>query len=202
MQHHYRLIRALFFLAPILLGLCRQDAYGQEDTVYGYWGLEMQVYPTGLLPSIQWERGFGKGHALHLRLGANLFDHRDLGVQDSERGMGWGGGAGWRWYLPRQGEHTAQGWLLGARTDVWRNTVEWSNETNGTPIASGTTKLWVLQPTLEAGYRFAFGEKWTLSPHLGFGWEWNAATDGNPTGEGAILLGGVRFAYQSCQRPK
>lgn len=173
-----------------------------KDTVYGYWGIEMQVYPTGLLPGIHWERGFGRGHHVHARIGVNLFDHRDLGEQDNERGWGWGGGAGWRWYLPRQGTYGQQGWLTGARVDVWRNTVEWSNELFGFPFASGSTKLVVLQPTVEAGYRFAFGRKWTLSPHLGVGWEWNAVTDGSPTGEGPIGLVGVRFAYQSCHRPR
>ena len=147
--------------------------------------IEFQAYPTGLIPGIRIDKGFGEKHAFHLRGALNLIDHRDLGVQDDERGSGFGGTFGYRYYLKPE----FQGWFLGIRTDVWRNTIEWESLTD-IPSA-GTTKLWVVQPTLEGGYLFLLGnQSWVFSPSLGFGVEVNVVTEGAETGQGMILLVG------------
>ncbi|MCB0643661.1 MAG: DUF3575 domain-containing protein [Phaeodactylibacter sp.] len=154
--------------------------------------LEFQVYPTGFLPGIRIDQNFGKHHALHLRGGLNLINHRDLGVQDDERGSGYGGTFGYRYYFPSD----FQGWFLGLRADVWRNTIEWKNFSD--LPGAGTTRLWVLQPTLEGGYLFLLANQtWFISPSLGFGVEVNVVTEGAETGQGLILLlgcsSGIRF---------
>jgi hypothetical protein len=53
----------------------------------------------------------------------------------------------------------------------------------------------VLQPTLEAGYRFWLSDNFSIAPALGFGLEWNIATDGASTGQGPIVLGGVSVMF-------
>jgi len=55
----------------------------------------------------------------------------------------------------------------------------------------GHTSITVIQPTVELGYLFILGKSLHMTPSIAFGWEWNAKTDGEPTGEGAILLLGI-----------
>jgi hypothetical protein len=54
----------------------------------------------------------------------------------------------------------------------------------------------VLQPTLEAGWGFVVGEKIVFTPTVAFGFEINVKTEGEPTGEGAIVLLGINLAYR------
>ena len=53
----------------------------------------------------------------------------------------------------------------------------------------GETDIWVLQPTVRAGYRLMS----TLDLSASLGAEINVSTDGEPVGEGAILLVGLRW---------
>lgn len=152
-------------------------------------GLELQAYPTGLLPGLRAERGFGGKQAVHLRIGANLVDHRDLGKHDDETGSGLGFSLGYKRYF-REGY---QGPFAGARSDVWFNEIDWVNLD---APSTGTTKITVLQPTAELGWLFALGKKLYLAPSLAFGFEINVKTEGEPTGEGAIFLLGFHGGYR------
>jgi hypothetical protein len=148
---------------------------------------EFQAYPTGLIPGLRVEQGFGDKSALHLRLGANLFDHRNLGVQDEERGSGFGFSVGYKRYL--KNDH--KGWSLGLKNDIWFNTVNWVDNISGGTDQEGTTKIVVVQPTAELGYLMKFGNNWVFTPSIAFGFEVNVKTEGEPTGEGAIFLLGL-----------
>lgn len=141
---------------------------------------EFQAYPTGLIPGIRLEWGFQERHALHLRVGYNWIRHRDLGVHADERGDGFGGTLGYRYFLSQD----FRAWFLGLRADIWRNKVAWED-----PNASGVSNIWVLQPTLEGGYLFLLGEnQWIFAPSLAFGAEINVVTEGAEVGQGLILL--------------
>ncbi|MFT7587931.1 MAG: hypothetical protein ACI959_000136, partial [Limisphaerales bacterium] len=89
-----------------------------------------------------------------------------------------------------------KGFYTGVRADLWLNHVDWTDEIDPITILAGETDLVVIQPTVEAGYQFIVGESLLLAPHAAFGWEWNADTDGEPTGEGAIILIGVRAQFR------
>jgi hypothetical protein len=153
-------------------------------------GLELQVYPTGLLPGIRIDQALSPYSSIHLRGGFNLFDHQNFGVQDNEEGWGMGLTLGFRRYLSVNWEK----WFLSARTVFWLNRVNWKSlGVNDQILASGTTKLLVVQPTLEGGYQFTFAnDTWFLTPTLALGMEINAVTQGAPTGQGAILLLGFQ----------
>ena len=68
-------------------------------------GLEVQVYPTGVIPGLHFEYGLSDKDGLLARVGYNIVDHRDLGVQDDETGGGFGFSLGYRRYFKadRQG---------------------------------------------------------------------------------------------------
>lgn len=148
-------------------------------------GIELQAYPTGFIPGVSVDHSISDKGMIHARLGANLFDHRDLGVHDSETGSGWGGSLGYHHYFS-EGQ---KGLFAGVRADVWSNHVEWSDNS---PVLMGETDIIVLQPTLQLGYTMRSESGWYIKPALGFGIEWNVQTEGEPTGEGAILLLGVQ----------
>ena len=150
-------------------------------------GIELQVYPTGIMPGVRFEYG-DAANEWHLRVGANLFDHRDLGVQEEEIGGGGGFTIGYRRYFA--GEPTK--WFIGARNDIWFNRNNWRTNIDFPNETSGTTNLVVVQPTAEAGYRFSLGDGgWSLAPALGFGFEVNVVSNGADVGQGAILLVGL-----------
>jgi hypothetical protein len=151
-------------------------------------GIEFQAYPTGILPGLKAAIGIGEHSALHLRVGANIFDHRDLGVQEQEEGSGWGFTLGYQYYF---GEDHSK-FFLGIRNDLWWNSVDW--ETDG---VMGTTDIFVVQPTAIGGYAIPLADgKLIFEPALGLGFEINVKTEGEPTGEGAIGLAGFSLAYR------
>jgi len=151
---------------------------------------EFQAYPTGLIPGIRLEKGLNEKLAFHLRLGYNYVDHRDLGVQDDEKGVGYGFTLGWKRYL----KDINGGFYLGARNDIWFNSIDWQSDDSGT-LEIGTTKIIVVQPTAEGGFLFT-KNNFLFAPTVSFGYEINVKTDGKDVGEGAILLIGINVGWR------
>ena len=160
----------------ITLGLITQA----QTTLNG----ELQVYPTGLIPGVRIENQISEKTLIHLRVGLNLFDHRDLGVQDEERGWGYGFTIGAARSLG------SSRLSLGVRNDFWFNTVDWVRGVNNPSPLSGETSITVVQPTAELTYSIRTGSL-HIRPSIAFGLEWNVRTEGQPTGEGPILLVGL-----------
>lgn len=152
-------------------------------------GFEFQVYPTGIIPTLNFTNDINDRWSYTLRAGLNIFDHRDLGVQDDEEGSGYGFGLGINRFLGS--ENTK--WRLGLNTDVWFNSVEWMDGIEDPSPTMGETDITVLQPTAELSY-FIYKGSWSIAPSLSFGFEWNIKTEGEPTGEGAILLVGIQVS--------
>ena len=154
-----------------------------------HWGPEIQAYPTGLIPGIAFEKSGDRG-AWNVRLGYNLVNHRDLGIQDDERGGGFGGSLGYQYFLKKYGSK----WFMGARTDLWRNRIDWKNQPGTPQEVQGTSKIVVLQPTAIAGYAWGIGS-FQLRPTIAFGAEINVKTVGKEVGHGAILLAGIQLVW-------
>ncbi len=173
-------VLAVFFLLCFI--------YGSGQNGLRSLGVEFQQYPTGSIPALRADVHLGVKSSIDIRLGANIFDHRDLGVQPQEEGQGFGFSVGYNRFF----KATRSGLNLGVRSDVWFNAVDWINDTD-----SGTTDITVLQPTLTGGYAFLLCDGHVvIQPGLAFGWEVNVRTEGEPTGEGAIILGGIFLGYR------
>ena len=179
------LLCSLFFLETNLFA---QDDSGK----YLDFGIEAQQYPTGFLLGIRSEIGLNKHHAVDVRIGYNLLDHQDFGVQEDEKGGGFGFTLGYRYYF--QSQNTK--WFLGARSDLWFNEVDWKDNIGQANEINGTTDVVVLQPTAIGGYRFLLNDHWVITPTLAFGAEINIKTDGEEVGQGSILLWGLNIGYQ------
>ena len=175
------------FLLSILMSLSLYAQNGDTSADKGLeLGIEIQAYPTGIIPGIRLEKYLNSNASLNFRLGYQLIDHRDLGVQENEEGSGFGASVAYRRFF----NSNHKGLSLALRTDLWFNTIDW---TNGT--LEGVTDITVVQPTLMGEYAFQVSPSMVITPSLSFGWEWNVSTDGEPTGEGAILLIGCSFGF-------
>ncbi len=150
-------------------------------------GLEVQAYPTGIIPGIRLEKYLNPSTSVNLRLGYQIINHRDLGIQKNEEGSGYGVSIAFRRFF----ELHHKGLSLALRTDLWFNKMDWRSETD-----SGTSNIKVIQPTFMSEYSFGLGSNFSITPSLSFGWEWNVSTDGEPVGEGAIVLLGCTFALR------
>jgi hypothetical protein len=175
-------------------------------------GLEFQAYPTGFIPGFIIDATFNNANALILRLGYNWFNHRNLGVHDSEKGSGFGFSLGYRRYFEEQG---LKGFFIGLRTDWWFNSVDWSEHENDDRsqaiLLESTSDIIVFQPTFETGYRIYFkNRKAAFTPMIALGYEANISTQGEiippldypdnvntsaDTGEGIIVLAGISFTF-------
>jgi len=162
---------------------------------------ELQAYPTGVIGSVTGGRRLSARDVLTMRAGYNLADRDDNGdsAHAEEEGGGPGLGVGYHHYFAHPGE---DGWFVGARLDLWWLEIDWEEKlfsgSSGAPLPAGptgTTDVFVVQPTFEGGYgwHLATGHRFELT--AGLGAEINASTDGQDVGEGAILLLGVRYWF-------
>ncbi len=175
-----------FTLAALLFALM---AFGQNKVTDI--GLELQVYPTGIIPGIRAERSVNHHDVASMRVGYQIIDHKDFGVHGSEKGSGFGLTVGYKRYFQKY----FTGLTLALRTDAWYNTIDWEDETD-TGAVKGTTEILVLQPTVELGWAFSLSDNFVVTPAIAAGFEKNVYTKGEPTGEGLILLAGITAAYR------
>ncbi|MCB0733176.1 MAG: hypothetical protein H6608_05030 [Flavobacteriales bacterium] len=147
-------------------------------------GLEYNYYPAGHIAALQFEWSHNNHNAWNIRVAVNRSLRQDFsGLNDDERGWGPGVSLGYRRYLV---DHTCNGVYLGLRTDFWWMTINWKDQ-NDIP-SSGTTKIKVLQPTMEIGYGFPVRKDWRLNAAVVNGMEWNVVTKGADVGQGWITL--------------
>ncbi|MBI1225604.1 MAG: hypothetical protein GC192_10245 [Bacteroidetes bacterium] len=155
-------------------------------------GIEAQIYPTGYIPGFYAEKSFSQRDLGTVRFGYQIIDHRDQGKHDSEKGSGYGGTLGYKHYFKKY----FVGPSLSLRTDFWANKLDWTTNLEAGGEIKGKTDILVLQPTLEFGWAFAIGDNFALTPTVAYGFEKNIKTKGEPTGEGAIMLAGLKAAYR------
>ena len=157
---------------------------------------EVQVYPAGVIPSVQARKTLGTQDQIYARVAGNFTDRQDFGEHDDETGSGFGVGVGWRHYLTPWTQSTEtvsgyrpDGWQYGARLDVFDLHIDWTDPGNRT----GHTDIIVVQPSIEFGYGWSNTSIGRLEANLGLGAEINVDTDGDDVGEGAILLFGLTW---------
>lgn len=153
-------------------------------------GFKLDVYPTGLIPAVIIDKAINEKEVFAIRLGYNWFRHGDLGVHDDERGGGFGYTIGYKRYLKAD----FRSWYFGIKSDMWWNHADWYDIGENDQRVTGETDITVLQPTVESGYVWLLDNGITINPSLSFGWEWNIRTEGEPTGQGAIVLAGIQIA--------
>jgi hypothetical protein len=154
-------------------------------------GIEFQAYPTGVIPGLRADLYFDDLSKAHVRIGYNVVRHGDAGEHQDERGGGPGLTIGYD-VLP----FVSHRWTLGLRTEFWFNEVDWIDTLPNDMMVTGTSRVTVLQPTLQGGIRLPMGVRFEFIPTLAFGYEFNIKTTGAEIGHGAILLAGIIVNYE------
>lgn len=190
-------IRLLFLI--LLLSLLN-PGYGNAQNAKNL-GIDTRAYPAGVILGVRGGVDLGSHNEINLHIGYNITRRGDFGKKDNEEGGGPGFGLSYKHYLPGKLDRL----FLGVRADMWFMDIDWSErrEVCGTvppcieQEVNGTTKITVLQPTLQAGYNLLKNSsEWILTPSVSFGYEINIRTRGEEVGEGAILLGGLSIGYK------
>ncbi len=173
----------LRFVVPaallLQLGPAAQRAVAQQSAA----GVELRAYPAGLIPTVRGEWSLAPRTALLVSVGYNATNRRSWGEHDHERGGGPGIGLG----LDYTRRHDRLGWRFGVRADLWTLGIHW-REDGG---SSGTTRVWVFQPTARVAHAWPIGGGWAIEGSSALGAELNIRTRGEAVGHGAILLLGV-----------
>jgi hypothetical protein len=191
-----------FWLLIAIVFLCCIELNAQDGSLEKRpveLSFEYQMYPAGMMPGVKIEIGVGKyyKHAINARIAYNRARRNGWGEHGDERGGGLGTSIGYRFYIIRP----MKGLYVGVRSDFWNMKIDYrdigEDMEYGTADDSdfGSSKIFILQPTVEVGYKFliSVGEKITLfiSPQIAAGWEYNAITNGEDVGQGAIGLWGI-----------
>lgn len=157
------------------------------------------MYPAGTVPGVRFDLGISSNLNITSRIAYNITDRRDWGEHEKEDG----GGPGFSVGLERTG-FLIENLFLHARTDLWFLEIDWIDRPSGPELCGalscinrmGSTDVIVFQPTIGLAYQLSLSDKLFVKPALSFGYEVNAKTDGEPVGEGAILLGEFQFGFR------
>jgi len=155
--------------------------------------LELRAYPSGQFAGVGWESDLPL-LGDHYRGSAAVLYNRarrgDSGVHQDERGIGYGGGLA----IDRYFSSNQLGWYAGVRADVFSLRIDYRDSIGNGSIA-GSSRVTVVQPTINAGYAVDLGNRQRLQLSLGVGAEINARTRGEQVGDGAIGVAGVSLSW-------
>ena len=180
-------IVSIFF---VLFFIIQTNAQDQDFTKKSDLGVSVQVYPAGIIPTINYQKYFNEKSSLLIRAGLNIVDRQDFSEFNlTEEGTGFGGSVGYRrHYSAGKGE-----FIAGINLDVWSLDIDWTDSV-GDAIVSGSTYTLVLQPWLEGGYFLPIkNTKSKIGLTLGFGREFNAITSGDEVEQG--FIGSISLQY-------
>lgn len=164
-----------------------------KHTAFWDFAVNGQIYPAGFISTLSAQKSIGPQSLIGVRIGHNLLRHGNLGMQDNERGYGFGFSLDYTHYLKKS--HISK-WYATLKNDIWFNSVDWKNNLGQPSETSGNTDIIVVQPTLEIGYSFINNKNFFIRPNLAFGIEINVDTQGEDVGEGMIGLLGVSLGWR------
>ena len=174
---------------PVLLGFTVFSSlilFSQEYVEFGYRttdiGGSFEWYSSGTVYGLHLAFNSRQHHSVFFKLGYNNINREDKGENDNEKGSGWGGAMGYRYYF----KPFPHKFFIGARADIWRTSIDWKEGTQ-----SGTSKTWTALPAFEIGYTFFVNDQAFLTPSISTGASVNIKTDGQKVGQGFVLLAGI-----------
>ncbi len=187
----FSLILIVFF-ASVTKILAQSDLKTKEasETILG---LSEQVYPAGLITTLNTEVFVRENSSLIFRVGGNFANRKDFSpYNDNEKGSGFGGSLGYRKYFHRQ----KGSFLAGINTDVWNMWIDWQNNPGTPDQTQGQTNTLVLQPWLEGGYlKKIKNSPFQIGMTAGLGREINVITNGKEVGQGWMFSALFHFRY-------
>ncbi len=186
-------MKKIILFCSILLFFQSHIIQAQSSDRVHHLGIEMQWYPAGYQFMATSEMSLSSKDALHGKIGYNMAHRQGFSpYNDLENGGGLGFTLGYHRYF----KDGFKGLYIGGRVDFWWLTIDWEDDLASANPRMGTTKITVFQPTGELGYMYQLADTpWAIGINVSVGWEVNIKTEGDPVGEGAIGLLGVRGRY-------
>lgn len=171
-----------------------QTQNDSEEYVKNYLGFSVQVYPAGIIPTINYEHYVSENASFIYRLGVNIIDRQDFSDEnDEEDGFGVGGTVGYRKYFPTKNEKG--NFMVAFNTDVYNLWIDYENDIGQPNEVSGTSTVWVLQPWLEGGYFINLKDSNSqIGMTAGFGREINVITNGRDVAQD--FIGSLSIQYK------
>lgn len=163
-----------------------------SDNLY-HLGVEIQWYPAGFQCMATGTMSLSTRDIFESKIGYNLAHRQGFSkYNEVENGGGLGFTLGYRRYL----SDDFKGFYVGGRIDLWWLTIDWEDDLETALPRKGTTKITVFQPTGEIGYMYQVPNyPWAFGVNVSAGWEINIKTKGDPVGQGAIGLLGIKMRY-------
>jgi hypothetical protein len=191
----FRIHTLMFFILSfsVIGGLFAQEPGKTGPAHEKQTGVEVQWYPAGWIVGPVVNYYITPKHILNFRAAVNMANRHDWsGLNDDEQGTGFGGSIGYRYlFTPERNS-----FYIGARVDLWNMKIDWENDPGTAQETSGSTRVLVLQPSAELGYRINFKKsKWILLLSGGIGQEINIKTNGKEVGQGGMWLLGISTYY-------
>lgn len=165
-------------------------SYSQE---FGYnttdIGAEYNWSPNASTYSLQLAFNAKTHHSLIVLGGYNKVQSDPSTADNNESGTGWSASLGYRYYikiLPRR-------FYIGARIEVSNLEINWSKL-----IGGGTSKIMVLQPSVETGYTLLINELFFITPYVAAGYQTTLKTNGAAVsyGNGFVPLAGISAGFR------
>ena len=184
------LIRKILVIILLIITGCSVKLYAQKpakQSLSKYQiGTELQWYPAGWITGIVGNYFITPKHIINVRAAVNIANrHNWSGLNDDERGTGYGASIGYRYKLHADKSSI----FIGTRGDLFRTKINWRNKINTPQETSGSTIIIVYQPSLETGYWFlSKNKKWSFVAAGGIGQEINIKTKGRAVGQGGMWL--------------
>ena len=187
---HILMVGFILFQVTLLFSQDTSASSSSTNQKLNY-GVSLQVYPAGIIPTVNAELYRNEKYSWLFRVGANLTDRRDFSdFHDEEKGGGFGGSIGYRRHFPLKNNDKI---IVGLNTDLWNLWINYKDDVGEPNETSGRTYILVLQPYLETGYFFNLKNSSKLGVTLGFGREFNVITRGEEVEQD--LIGSISLQY-------
>ncbi len=142
-------------------------------------------------PSINLQAAFNAKihHSLVLSVGAKTAYRPITGTHDNEKGKGWGGALGYRYYfsvLPK-------GFYLGARAELWKMGM-YRTASESLP----SVDVLIAQPNAEAGFTGLINDIFFITAYVRYGKQITLSSPGDKFnyGNGAVTSAGISAGWR------
>ena len=179
------------FTLIVLAIICFSFTSHAQDMGYSTFDIGAEYKWADNSPSYNVQAAFNAPihHSLVLGLGIKTAYRPISGTHDNEKGRGWGGSLGYRYYFSA----LPKGIYIGARADVWN--MKMYRTAN---LTTESTKVLILQPNLEAGHTFLVNDLFFFTVFISAGQQITISSPGDKFnyGNGFVPSAGISVGWR------
>ena len=168
---------------------CTFYSFSQEEAGYNTTdvGAEFNHYSGGNIFNLHVAFNAKIHGSLVLRAGYNMVTENYSGSYQNEKGGGFMGGLGYRYYF----RYKPYGFFIGARADIWNMDIDWTKN-----LVVGNTKSTFFIPAFETGYMVVARDWFFFTPSVSVGSRINLKSDVVSLKDGLVVLYGVSAGFK------